>query len=185
MAGPENRARGIYPTAPSQTYGQEYTTYTPPPPGADTSQTRERQLPSGKYITEVFDDTTGSWVPVGNPYEGVKDSAGGAGRNDALSAAQAALSGFLQAQSLADARKLAAMEQFQKLGQWAVPQGAQFAPNFEPGGLANTAYAVAGMPRYTPPPLQTAQVNPGDTKGEVPPEVMQMIGAIRSAGGAG
>lgn len=130
---------------------------------------------------EILD--TGSWERIAT----AKDPSSGSGgqpRNDALTAAQAALAGFLQAQTLADARKLAAMENMQKLGQWAVPNGAQHAPNFEPGGLANTAYAVAGMKNFTPPPLQTKRVNPNDVAGDIPPEIRQMIGAVRAAGGA-
>lgn len=143
-----------------------------------------------EWVPPQFDDIgtqlpgTGYWKEIGVT---AKDTAGGSGaqpRNDALTAAQAALSGFLQAQSLADARKLAAMNQFQQLGKWAVPANAQYAPNFEPGGLASTAEAVAGQDKYNAPELQTARVNPGDTAGTVPPEVMQMIAAIKSAGGS-
>lgn len=112
-----------------------------------------------------------------------KEGSSGSGRNDALSSAQAALSGFLQAQSLADARKMSAMENFFKLSQFAVPEGAQFAPGSEPGGLASTAHAVAGQKKYTPIPLQTRRMNPNDVAGEIPPEIRQMIGAVRSAGG--
>jgi len=132
----------------------------------------------------IDSDDTMTWQ-YETSYADKDASAGGAGRNDALSAAQAALTGFLQAQSLADARKMSAMDNLQKLGQWAVPQGAKFAPNFEPGGLANTAYAVAGMKKFMPPPLQTRQVNPNDVAGEIPPEVRQMLGAIKSAGEVG
>lgn len=160
-----------------------------PTSGAKDGEERWVDIPGTDYRErQYYDSLTGTWLSVGDsPVKRSKaegESGGGAGRNDALTAAQAALAGFLQAQTLADARKLAAMENMQKLGQWAVPDGAQHAPNFEPGGLANTAYAVAGMKNFTPPPLQTRRVNPNDVAGDIPPEIRQMIGAVRAAGGA-
>jgi len=80
---------------------------------------------------------------------------------------------------------MAAMENFQSLSKFALPAGAQFAPGYEPGGLANTLAARQGMKSYTPPAITPRTVNPGDVAGEIPPEIRQMLGAIRSAGGAG
>lgn len=133
-----------------------------------------------QFVPDPLGLTDGSWERVGVAKEG---GAGGAGRNDALSAAQAALSGFLQAQSLADARKLAAMENFMKLSKFALPPGATHAPGYEPGGLAQTLAARQGIAEYRPPAITPTQVNPGDVAGDIPPEIRQMIGAVRAAGG--
>lgn len=132
-------------------------------------------------LVEDFSAPSGyRWDPI----KEVKGAAGaGEGRNDALSAASAALSAFLQAQSLADARKMAAMENFQKLSKFALPAGAQFAPGYEPGGLAQTLAARQGLAEYTPPAITPREVNPGDVAGEIPPEVRAMIGRVQAAGG--
>jgi hypothetical protein len=169
---------------PNTDYG---VTAAAPGKGAPQTMVQDGQvfqwIPAVDPITgEILE--TGSWERIATAKDPSDAGGGGQPRNDALTAAQAALAGFLQAQTLADARKLAAMENMQKLGQWAVPDGAQHAPNFEPGGLANTAYAVAGMKNFTPPPLQTRRVNPNDVAGDIPPEIRQMIGAVRAAGGA-
>lgn len=135
---------------------------------------------------DEFGDPTGKMIP--KRVDRAPGWGSGSGHsNDALVAAQAALSGFLQAQTLADARKSAAMDQFQKLSQWAVPDDAKYAPNFEPGGLANEAAAVAGMQKFMPPRLQTAKINAGSIQnpGQVPKEILDMIGAVRGAASQG
>lgn len=160
------------------------------------SQASKSGAHKGSYIEngQVWTDVP-DLDEVGNPtgtftqtrVAAAPGSSSGGHSNDALVAAQAALSGFLQAQTLADARKSAAMEQFQKLAQWAVPDGAKYAPNFEPGGLANEAAAVAGMQKFMPPKLQTAKINAGTIQnpGQVPQEILDMIGAVRGAAGQG
>ena len=114
-----------------------------------------------------------------------KEDGAGAGGNDRLQASIAALSGFLQAQTLADARRMAAAEEFQKMGAFALPKGSKTAPGYERGGAAQQLAAMQGRTIYRPPPIQTQPVNPAalEQPGQVPPEVMAMINAITGAGG--
>lgn len=137
----------------------------------------------GGYLWQFVPDplglTQGQWTRVGlDPAN--KTTGAGSG----VTAAHDALMAFLQAQSLADARKLAAMDEFQKLGKFALPAGAKNFPGYEPGGMAQTLAARQGLSQYTPPPLTTQTVNPGEAKlGDVPPEVMQMIQGLAAKGG--
>lgn len=121
------------------------------------------------------------WNPVG------KDSAagGGSGRNDALTAANDALNGYLTASQLAEARRTDAFDQFQKIAQFALPEGATTAPGFEAGGPANAASALLGLPNYTPPPIQTTPMNPQTlaTAPQIDPQIQAMLAAISGAGG--
>lgn len=113
---------------------------------------------------------------------------GGSGQyvNDALTAASQAISGFLQGQSLADARKLGAAEQFQNLAMWALPAGS--APGgFQRGGPMHQLAARKGRATYQAPPTETRRVDPAalEQPGQVSPEIMQFIDRILSAGGQG
>jgi hypothetical protein len=109
---------------------------------------------------------------------------GGSQPNYALQAAQAALQGFLSAQTLADARKAQAMENFQNLAKYAVAPGTEYLPGYEPGGLAHLVAAKLGLSEYHPPRLPTREISPADVAGEVPPEIMGFINRVLSAGGA-
>ncbi len=107
--------------------------------------------------------------------------------NDALTAASMAIQSFLSGQSLADARKLSAAEQFQKMAAFALPAGSTTAPGFERGGAAQHLAALQGRPTYTPPPIQTQRVNPSALieAGQVPQEIMDFIQTIIGAGDSG
>lgn len=184
----DNRERGIVqqPEIVARGEARRGDTFSPSPrtsAASSSSESGPQTIVKDGFVFQFVPDplglSEGSWERVGV----APDSATGAGRNDALSAAQAALSGFLQAQSLADARKLAAMENFMKLSKFALPEGAQFAPGYEPGGLAHTLAARQGLSEYHPPAVTPRQVNPGDVAGDIPPEIRQMIGAVRAAGG--
>ena len=122
------------------------------------------------------------WSPIGKD---TTTGGAGEGRNDRLTAATAALSGYLQAASLADARRMEAFDQFKQISEFALPAGATTAPGFEPGGAAHAFASSIGLPQYTPPPIQTAQVNPSALaqQAQIPPEVAQMLAAISAAGG--
>ena len=96
--------------------------------------------------------------------------------NDALTAAGQAIQSFLTGQSLGDARKLAAAEQFQSMAQWALPPGVQ-PPGFEEGGAMQQLAALAGREFYTPPPNERRTVDPAalEQAAQVPPEIMDFI----------
>lgn len=145
-------------------------------------------------ITRVQDgwiwmqDAFGDWVPVGRAPDAVTGAGGSSSSwtgqyvNDALTAASQAIQAFLSGQSLADARKLASAEQFQKMAAFALPEGS-LPPGYEEGGPAQHLAALQGRGSYTPPPVQTRQVNPSQLAeaGAVPAEIMsfiqQMLGA--------
>jgi len=119
-----------------------------------------------------------------DPIPKPEESAGG--KNSALTAAMDALNGYLQASSLASARQKDAFSQFQQLAQYALPPGATTAPGYEPGGPAHAFAASIGLKNYTPPPIQNMPVNPAALAAEpqLSPAVMNMINAVRGAGGA-
>lgn len=106
--------------------------------------------------------------------------------NDALSAASGAIQAFLTGQSLADARKLGAAEQFQQMAGWALPEG-EVPYGWEEGGIAHQAAAAAGQKTYSPPKLGSVRVNPADliNAGQVPDEVMQFIDQLLGAADKG
>ena len=147
------------------------------------------------WIKDIF---TGEWIVVGNA---PKDDAAGAGRgtsqssgssfsgqyvNDALTAAGQAIQAFLSGQSLADARKLAAAEQFQSMAAWALP-GGELPGGFEEGGAMQQLAAMAGRPTYTAPSRDFRTVNPGalEHPGQVSPGVMDFIDQLLGAVGKG
>jgi|FLYL01.1.fsa_nt_gi hypothetical protein len=165
----------------------------PPPPTPDTTEGPQLKVVGNYTFMWNPGDPNDplnppGWVLIG-PARATPVGAegGGTGRNDALDAAQAALSSFLQAQSLADARKAAAIETFMNLAKYAVPPGTQYAPGYEPGGLAHQLAASLGLEEYHVPPMQTRTISPEVLMqpGQIPPEVMQMIGDVRRAGGLG
>jgi hypothetical protein len=120
------------------------------------------------------------WEKVG-PAKDADSAAGGA--NHALQAATAGLSAYLQAQSLADARKLSASQEFQKMAQFALPDGTTVMPGWEEGGPMQELAATRGRKNFQARGVQTQRVNPSQLQeaGQVPPEVMAMIGQIRGA----
>jgi len=144
-------------------------------------------IQNGHLFQQITDPLTGEqqWVDLG---VAPKDGAGsGSYNNPAMQASIAALSGFLQAQSLADARRMAASEQFERMGAFALPKGSKTAPGYEQGGAGQQLAAMQGRKTYTPPPIQTQTVNPAQLQqpGAVPPEIMEMINAIIGSAGKG
>ena len=132
-----------------------------------------------------------SYVPV--PGGKVSDDGSGSGSswsgtyvNDALAAASQAIQSFLTGQSLADARKLSAAEQFQSMAAWALPAGS-LPGGFEEGGPMQQLAALQGRPTYTAPSRETRRVNPSALieAGQVPDEVMQFIDQILGAADQG
>lgn len=167
---------------------------TSPKPG----EVREIVLPSGRRLLQTYSPTgdinyDGSpvydWLNEGSYFvPSERGGGGGASSADAaasrrLSAMTSALSSFLQAQSLADARKLAASEQFQKMAAFAVPEGTTIMPGWEQGGPMHRLAAVRGYKTFTPRPVQTQRVDPSKLAeaGVIPPEVMEMINQVRGA----
>ena len=125
----------------------------------------------------------GHWERIGETGSGSGGSGGGSSSswsgtyvNDALTAASQAISSFLSGQSLADARKLAAAEQFQSMAQWALPPGVQ-PPGWGEGEARHQMAALQGRTSYTPPPNERRTVNPADliNAGQVPADLMQFI----------
>lgn len=159
---------------------------------------REVQQPSGRYVLQTWGptgeadewgDPVFGWVDQGS-YFG-KDGAGGSGESAAIAAANrrlqamtSALGSFLQAQSLADARKMAANEMFTKMAAFAVPEGTTVMPGWEEGGPMQSLAAVRGRKEFKARPVQTQRVNPAQLAeaGQIPPEVMAMIEQVKGAG---
>src|SRR3990167_7477436 len=83
------------------------------------------------------------WSPIGK----ADDGSGGAGRNDKLTAAMGALTGYLQASAQADARRMEAFDQFKQLSDFALPAGATTAPGYGPGESAHAFAAGIGLPQ--------------------------------------
>ncbi len=130
------------------------------------------------------------WVPLKEVNEdgssgGSSSSFSGVYVNDALTAASQAISAFLTGQSLSDARKLSAAEQFQKQAAFALPAGT-LPPGFGEGEAMHQLAARKGR-AYTPPPMQSRQVNPAglEQAGQVPPEIMSFIDQMLDAGANG
>ena len=100
-----------------------------------------------------------------------------------LQSMTSSLSSFLQAQSLADARKLAATQEFQKMAQFSVPAGTNVMPGWEEGGPMQALAAVRGRPEYQARGVQTQHVDPSQINqaGAVPPEVAAMIAQLQGA----
>lgn len=108
---------------------------------------------------------------------------GASGRNDALTAAQNAISDYLQASSLADSRRVQAFDQLGKMAQYALPPGAKNFPGEEPGGVRQAFSAAIGLPSYHPTPMTPIQVNPGALMNPAPidPTVQALIGRLGGA----
>jgi hypothetical protein len=164
--------------------------------GGKPGDSREITLPSGRRVLQTYSPTgdinmDGSpvyaWSSEGS-YFLPKDAAGGEGAASAaatrhLSAMTSALSSFLQAQSLADARKMAASEQFAKMAQFAVPEGTTVTPGYEENGPMQALAAIRGRKQFNARPLVTQHVNPAQLAeaGQVPPEVLAMINQVKGA----
>jgi len=131
----------------------------------------------------IYDEFTGELISYDPQLLGRTSGGSGSGVNDALTAASQAISAFLTGQSLADARKLGAAEQFQNLAAFALPEGT-LPPGFEKGGAMHQLAARKGR-NYTPPPMQYRTVNPAalEQPGQVSPEIMGFIDQILGAGG--
>lgn len=142
-------------------------------------------------------DDFGKWIPV----EEVADDGSGSGGtssqssgsswsgqyvNDALNAAGTAIQAFLSGQSAADARKLAASEQFQSLAKWALPAG-ELPGGFQEGGAMQQLSARKGRKNYMAPSRDSRRVNPGNLEhpGQVPADVMAFIEALLGAADKG
>ena len=168
----------------------------PPSDGGDGDGPDTRIQDGLIWVRDIF---TGEWTVVGDAP--TDDAAGGAGRgtsqssgssfsgqyvNDALTAAGQAIQAFLSGQSLADARKLAAAEQFQSMAAWALP-GGNLPGGFEEGGAMQQLAAMAGRPTYTAPSRDFRTVNPGalEHPGQVSPGVMDFIDQLLGAVGKG
>lgn len=147
----------------------------------DGSHLKVVQAPGGRYLI-IGSDILGNETLAGS-YADPAAAAAASGTNDHLTAAIDSLNSFLQAQSLADARRLNAFQTWQNLAQYALPKGATTAPGYEVGGPANAFAAQIGLKQYSPPPVTPAHVDPSQlgAPAPVPPEVMQMIGAIKGA----
>ena len=106
--------------------------------------------------------------------------------NDALTAAAQAIQSFLSGQSLADARKLGAAEQFQNMAAWALPAG-ELPGGFQEGGPMQQLAAMSGRKNYMAPSRASRRVDPGalEHPGQVPPEIMQFIDQMISAANQG
>lgn len=171
----------------------------PPAPGSaepKPGETRETQLPSGRRVLQTWSptgqmtlsgDPEYAWVTEGSYFD-PKDAAGGdsaanQAANRHLQAATSALSSYLQAQTLADARKQAASDTFQKMAAFAVAPGTTIMPGWEQGGPMQALAAIRGRKSFTPRALQTAHVNPADLQnpGQIPPEIAAMIDNVRGA----
>lgn len=139
-----------------------------------------RPGPGGRYLI-IGHDILGNETLQGSYAD--PSASGGSGVNNHLTAAMDALNGFLSAQSQADARRLAAFDQMQKLGAFALPPGMKTAPGYEAGGPAHAFAAQIGLPNYTPPPITPVHVDPASLAQapQVPPEVMAMINSVRGA----
>lgn len=176
---------------------------------ADLADSRSTREVEDSKRGEPYEQGGYDWydVPVYHPITGVivswekkligptnKDGGGSASGsswsgtyvNDALSAASQAITSFLTGQSLADGRKLAAAEQFQKMAMWALPAGS-LPGGFEEGGAMHSLAARKGRSAYMAPPRDSQHVNPGDliNPGQVPPEIMGFIDQIIDAGNSG
>lgn len=115
-------------------------------------------------------------------------SASAAGsHNYQLDAAQAALNGYLQAQSLADARQLSAFQEMEKVAQFALPPGSTAFPGYEEGGPAHQFASMIGAKQYTTPPVTNIPVNPSALAqpAAIPQNILDMISGIIGAGGLG
>lgn len=175
----------------SQTSGGGGGTSNPNP-----GDTREVPLPSGRIVlqtwgvtgTDEWGEPTYGWTNEGSYFgKGGADSgesAANAAANRRLQAMTSALGSFLQAQSLADARKMAASEQFQKMAAFAVPKGTTVMPGWEEGGPMQALAAVRGRPQFQARGVQTQHVNPAQLAeaGQVPAEVLAMINQVKGAG---
>jgi hypothetical protein len=166
----------------------------PPPPGPGTDgpiTTIKNGIIWQKAATGDFDPITGEpiydWTFVGRADDGSSGAgARGSYQNPALEAAQAALSGFLQAQATADARKLSATQLFESLAPYAinpsqVMQGGQWVPpGFERGGPAQQVAAMQGRGQYTPPVMTAERISPGamNAPAPVPADVMGLINQL-------
>ena len=106
--------------------------------------------------------------------------------NDALTAAGQAIQAFLSGQSSADARKLAAAEQFQSMAAWALPAG-ELPGGFQEGGAMQQLAAKSGRKNYMAPSRASRFVDPGALAhpGQVPSEVMDFINQLLGAAGKG
>ena len=170
--------------------------------GGKPGASREITLPSGRRVLQTYSPTGEidldpnsptfrqpkyTWLNEGS-YFLPKDAAGGEGAASAaasrhLQAVTSALSSFLQAQSLADARKMAASEQFAKMAQFAVPEGTTVTPGYEENGPMQALAAIRGRKQFNARPLVTQRVNPSQLAeaGQVPPEVLAMIKQVKGA----
>jgi len=142
-----------------------------------------QQIPLYNDFGEILGYT---WSEVGPAPEGAGGAGGGSSFNDALQAAQSALSGFLQSQSLADARRSNAFEQMQSVANFALPEGATSHPGYGKDGLAHSLAAQMGMPNFEPPPMTPVKMNPAKLAEESPlgGAAQSFIDRVLAAGGA-
>lgn len=165
----------------------------PPPPQPPTSTDPTtivkdgyvwQQVPAVDPLTGLVSKTKTTWKSVGVAPKSVTGA--GSSFNDQLDAAKAAVSDYLQASSLSDARKLNAFQEMQKIAQYALPAGATQFPGYEQGGLGHALAAQLGMKSFTPPPMTPIQMSPSalGTPGAIDPTAMSMIDRILGAAGA-
>lgn len=149
--------------------------------------------PGGRIFATYTDPLTGQVTNLGSYNDnGSTGSGSGSGSsfNDQLDAAKAAVSAYLQGQSLADARRLSAFQEMQKVAQFALPANATQFPGFEQGGPAHALAAQMGMGEFTPPALTKIQMNPSALAGPPPTDpgvsgfINQILGAAGARGGA-
>lgn len=139
------------------------------------------------FVTPLGETPTGD---DGGSGRGTSQSSGsswsGTYVNDALTAAGMAIQAFLSGQSAADARKLAAAEQFQSMAAWALPAG-ELPGGFQEGGAMQQLAARKGRANYMAPSRDSRFVNPGalEHPGQVSGEVMDFIDQLIGAAGKG
>jgi hypothetical protein len=162
-------------------------------PGADSGSGKNLEFitgPGGRIIAGywVEDPLTGerTFQEIDTYFPKDVSGGGGSSYNDLLQAASSALTGFLQAQSLADARNINAAETAMKAAQFALPEGATDFPGYGPGGIAHALAAQLGLKQFAPPKPVPTRINPAKLSqpGDIGDAARSFIDRVLAAGGA-